>query len=77
MSEPVRRCVVCKTRRPQRELLRLRSHPQGKTLVWGPLGVGRSAYACPETCREQMTEPARLSRALKRPVHPDEIPQPA
>lgn len=59
MSEPVRTCVACRTRRPQRALVRLRRRSDGVVVpAVGRRTHGRSAYLCPSH--------ACLARALRR-----------
>jgi uncharacterized protein len=76
---PVRTCVVCRTRRSQRELLRVVA--RGTTAVVDPRRrlPGRGAYVCPTgPCMEALGGPrlAALRRALRAPdltgVRPDE-----
>ena len=62
-SEPLRRCVGCRTVRPQRELLRLSA--RGAELVTGP-GPGRGCYLCRDRkCAEKAVKGGRIARALK------------
>jgi predicted RNA-binding protein YlxR (DUF448 family) len=58
--EPVRTCVACRQRRPQRELLRIVRRDGGIRL--DPLRrlEGRGAYVCPD--RSECREAKRLKR---------------
>lgn len=69
MSEPVRTCVACRTRRPQRALVRLRRRSDGVVVpAMGRRTRGRSAYLCPaRACFEQALRRRALERALGRP----------
>jgi predicted RNA-binding protein YlxR (DUF448 family) len=59
-KEPIRTCVGCTTKRPQRELIRL--------------GEGRGAYLCPdEECFEKAMKRKAFARALRREVRQEEI----
>lgn len=68
MSEPVRTCVACRTRRPQRALVRLRRRPDGVVVPsLGRRTRGRSAYLCPaRVCFDQALRRRALERALGR-----------
>lgn len=70
MSEPVRTCVACRTRRPQRALVRLRRRSDGVVVpAMGRRTRGRSAYLCPaRACFEQALRRRALERALGRPL---------
>lgn len=66
MSEPVRTCVACRTRRPQRALVRLRRRSDGVVVpAVGRHVRGRSAYLCPShPCFERAIRRRALERAL-------------
>jgi uncharacterized protein len=68
LSEPVRTCVACRTRRPQRALVRLRRRSDGVVVpAMGRRTRGRSAYLCPaRACFEQALRRRALERALGR-----------
>ncbi|MBA2373266.1 MAG: YlxR family protein [Chloroflexi bacterium] len=69
---PTRSCVVCRTPRPKRELVRIVRCPDG-TLRHDPSGrlSGRGAYLCRQTgCLETAITKGALSRALKTPIPP-------
>lgn len=68
MSEPVRTCVACRTRRPQRALVRLRRRSDGVVVpALGRRTRGRSAYLCPaRACFDQAVRRRALERALGR-----------
>lgn len=72
---PLRRCVSCAQRLPQRELVRIVRSPEGGVSV--DLGrrklAGRGAYLChsPE-CWEKALKKDRLSTALKGNVSPED-----
>jgi len=68
LSEPVRTCVACRTRRPQRALVRLRRRSDGVVVpAVGRRTRGRSAYLCPaRACFDQALRRRALERALGR-----------
>jgi predicted RNA-binding protein YlxR (DUF448 family) len=72
LSEPVRTCVACRTRRPQRALVRLRRRSDGVVVpAMGRHTRGRSAYLCPaRACFEQALRRCALERALGRTGSP-------
>ncbi len=45
---PIRMCVVCRRRRPKRELLRILRTPEGFILDFSGKQPGRGAYVCPD-----------------------------
>jgi len=65
---PVRTCLGCRRRQPQRELLRLRwSRDRVVIDQLGRRGPGRGAYVCAKIeCWEAMVRRRRLGRALSR-----------
>ncbi|MBS1708353.1 MAG: DUF448 domain-containing protein [Armatimonadetes bacterium] len=64
---PIRTCVVCRAKRLQSELVRVRVATDGRPTTGA--GFGRSAYCCDNyACREGLTARGRLSRAWRRPV---------
>ncbi|MCW5940891.1 MAG: YlxR family protein [Fimbriimonadaceae bacterium] len=74
---PVRSCAVCRTRRPQNELLRVcfvGEEPRvlDDATIRPSNSRGRSAYVCPEReSIEKLFEKGRIERALRRPLDPD------
>jgi len=66
---PMRRCCACNVRRPQAELLRVASGPDGVvTPTRGPR-TGRGAYCCPaEACRKKFVSKRLFARTLKAPA---------
>ncbi len=66
---PIRMCIVCRTKRPKFELIRLTVDKNGfvRRDDKGKLG-GRGAYVCPnEKCiKELMKKPQLLCRALRK-----------
>ncbi len=66
---PIRMCVVCRTRRPKFDLIRLVADKDGiiRRDDKGRLG-GRGAYVCPnEKCIEKLLKkPALLCKALRK-----------
>ena len=63
----LRRCVACRTLRDRRELWRVVRQAEGGVVL--DLGMGRSAYLCPQlSCLEEARRRRRLSRALRCPV---------
>ncbi|MEW5722210.1 MAG: YlxR family protein [Thermodesulfobacteriota bacterium] len=67
---PIRTCLGCRTRKPQRELWRLAVDGQGR-VFWDPerTAPGRGAYVCgsPE-CLKAALGRGRLARAFRKPV---------
>ena len=64
---PLRRCVGCGRRAPQRELLRFAAR-EG-VLVAGRREPGRGAYTCQSlACFERATERGMFARVLRRQV---------
>ncbi len=60
MKEPIRTCIGCLEKRPQKELIRI--------------GGGRGAYLCPkEECFEKAMKRKAFSRAFRRTVNEEEI----
>jgi len=60
MREPIRTCVGCMTKRPQKELIRL--------------GEGRGAYLCPNLeCFEKAMKKKAFARAFRREISQEEI----
>jgi predicted RNA-binding protein YlxR (DUF448 family) len=58
----------------QTELFRIRLSTDGDRWDVGSSGTGRSAYVCDsETCRQELTQKGRLTRALKRPVAAEQL----
>ena len=67
---PQRSCVVCRTPRDKRELLRVVRPPSGEVMS-DPTGkaAGRGAYVCPAVeCLTRARRGNRLSRALGQTV---------
>ena len=60
----LRRCVACRQLQDRRSLWRvIRDHKDG---VRVDIGMGRSAYLCPEdNCLEEATRRKRLQKALR------------
>ena len=71
---PLRRCVACGTRLPQRELIRIVRTPQGQvSMDPGHKAAGRGAYLChSRACWEQALKKKRLDHALRRRMSPEE-----
>ncbi|MBL8068052.1 MAG: YlxR family protein [Armatimonadetes bacterium] len=68
ISEPIRTCIACRSRRPQRDLLRLSIGPDGGLALNAKSPQGRSFYICPgENCRRAV-HARSASRALRQPV---------
>ena len=69
MTEPVRMCVACRTRAPQRTLLPLRRRGDGRVApAVGRRGAGgRRASLCPRrSCFDRAVRKGALARALGR-----------
>jgi len=67
---PLRSCVVCRTKMPKRDLVRVVVTPEGDCVVdeTGKL-KGRGAYLCHrDTCWQAVTKGGRLAHALKQDV---------
>ena len=70
MADPVRRCVGCGRRAPQRELLRFASLDGG--LVPGRKLPGRGAYTCRRlVCFERAAAQRGFARVLRQSVRVD------
>ncbi|MCW5935887.1 MAG: DUF448 domain-containing protein [Fimbriimonadaceae bacterium] len=68
LRAPVRTCVVCRAKRPQSSLVRVRQGWDGLAVGLAQ-GRGRSAYCCfAAECRRQLGEKGRLERALRRQI---------
>ena len=66
-TEPVRTCVGCGRKAPQRELLRFAA-PHG-VLAHGSTLPGRGAYTCPRlACFERALDRRAFNRTLRRTV---------
>lgn len=67
---PQRTCVVCRTVRPQRELLRVVTDAEGRLLLDLKRRLpGRGAYVCPQPeCVRLALKRKSLDRALKQTV---------
>ena len=67
MSEPIRSCVGCGRKAPQRELLRFVA--EGGRLVPGRGRAGRGAYTCRRlSCFERARTRRAFSRTLRQTV---------
>ncbi len=65
---PIRMCVACRRRRPQRELVRMVSGPDGVRLDRQGGLAGRGAYVCEDpTCIEVAKR--RGARVLRQALH--------
>ena len=63
--EPQRMCCVCRTRRPQKSLIRIVRTNSGFQLQKDARVEGRSAYLCPEgSCRELLLKKRALDRSF-------------
>ena len=70
MSEPVRRCVGCGRRAPQRELQRFAA--RDGVLVEGGKAPGRGAYTCRRLpCFERAQAERGFARALRQSIRVD------
>lgn len=70
MAEPVRRCVGCGRRAPQRELLRFAA--RDGVLVPGRRAPGRGAYTCRRlACFERAVARRGFARTLRQAVRID------
>jgi predicted RNA-binding protein YlxR (DUF448 family) len=70
MGDPIRRCVGCRQRRLQQELLRFRVDERGRLrLDLQGRGMGRGAYMCADRgCLALAAKRGGFSRALRRAV---------
>jgi predicted RNA-binding protein YlxR (DUF448 family) len=67
-DEPLRRCVACRTKRPQRELLRL-AVQEGRVVPDRDRRLqGRGAWLCRAEACARTLKRGQLSRALKGKV---------
>ncbi len=71
---PLRRCVACGTKLPQRELIRIVKTPQGQmTVDLGHKTAGRGAYLCHSlACWNQSLKKNRLDYALRGRMSPED-----
>jgi predicted RNA-binding protein YlxR (DUF448 family) len=70
LSDPVRTCVGCGRRAPQRDLLRFVA--SGGELAPGRTRPGRGAYTCRRlACFERAAARRAFNRTLRRSVHVD------
>jgi predicted RNA-binding protein YlxR (DUF448 family) len=70
---PTRTCIVCKTPKLKRELLRVVRNADG-TIALDPTGklAGRGCYVCDtEACFQKMLDKKMLSRAFKCEIGKD------
>lgn len=67
---PQRTCIVCRTVRDKRDLLRIVRTPEGQIIVDGTgKANGRGAYLCRQVeCLETGLRDKRLARALKADI---------
>jgi predicted RNA-binding protein YlxR (DUF448 family) len=69
VSEPIRTCVGCGRKAPQRELLRFVAPEGVLELERGPRRPGRGAYTCPrEVCFERAVGRRAFARTLRRTI---------
>lgn len=68
-SEAVRTCLGCRTRRLQKEMIRIVRDPDGAAVfdLTGKL-PGRGAYVCPSSACVSRLSPSSLSRVLRKEV---------
>jgi len=62
---PMRMCVVCRTMKPKKELIRVVKDSSDQ-IVLDPTGrlAGRGAYVCKSSCVEQLAKKKSFQRAL-------------
>jgi predicted RNA-binding protein YlxR (DUF448 family) len=73
VTEPIRRCIGCGRRAPQRELVRYVA--RDGVLVAGAGEPGRGAYTCrSRACFARAAEKRAFARALRRNVKVDPRP---
>jgi predicted RNA-binding protein YlxR (DUF448 family) len=69
VSEPIRTCVGCGRKAPQRELVRFVAPTGMLERDSTPRRPGRGAYTCPRTaCFERATARRAFARTLRRTV---------
>lgn len=69
-KEPLRMCVGCRERFPQKELLRLVASPEGVAIDRTGRMPGRGAYLCyRETCVIGAFKKKSLQRALRQALN--------
>jgi predicted RNA-binding protein YlxR (DUF448 family) len=69
---PIRTCVGCRARRPQRELLRVVRTPGGWLRVDRD-AAGRGAWICGPGCLAEARRRRAFDRAWRQPVSPTAI----
>lgn len=71
---PMRTCIVCRTRKPKRELARIIVNPEeGLTYDLTGKKNGRGAYVCEDKACIDGLKPGMLSAALKQQIDPDAL----
>ena len=72
---PLRTCIVCRSKRPKRDLIRIVRTPEDRIEVDSRgKRSGRGAYVCADQqCLEGALVAGRLARALKWPVSADDV----
>ena len=69
-QQPIRQCVVCRTRRPQAELIRFWRRADGQLAISEPgHRIGRGSYCCPNTgCMEKVLIKGLMSKRLRATI---------
>lgn len=77
-QEPVRSCSSCRTRKSQKDLIRIRL--SGSSWQIRPVGAaegagrGRSTYVCPvAACQAELFKKGRLARAFRISLSPSQL----
>ncbi len=75
-KKPQRTCVVCRTKRDKKDLLRVVLTPEGE-IVYDPSGrmAGRGSYLCrnEECIKAELKKSGRLAKGLRHQVTSDEL----
>lgn len=71
--DPIRTCIACQSKRPQREMLRI-AHKDGQIRVDHGSGLpGRGMYICKEgDCLQKAFKTHAFQRAIKRQLKEEE-----
>lgn len=71
---PIRTCIVCRKRKPKRELARIiASADEGLTYDLTGKKNGRGAYVCPDKACIDKLNAGMLGAALKQKIDPDDL----
>jgi uncharacterized protein len=71
---PIRTCVGCRSRHPQRDLVRCALGADGMVHVERH-GPGRGAWLCGAGCLAEARRRGAFGRAFHRPIRPEQLEQ--